>query len=285
MKSLPLIIILLTGCTPVKLLMKVDTSLEANAIVYKINYPDSLADKLSGNRLNISFGPYRVTDADVSWARTGSQAEDPDPFITFKNTRKSGNTTTTTKLGVGPTSIFGFSRPAAEGEPSINKSSQTITYKFKVGKDITWNALCSHRAEKRVTQYENTNSVEILSSNFICQYTAENKNTDNQVWTLSIDYGGPITMTQKGKPNTLIAHSTGGIYVTSGKQPSKFSSATAGYTWNQIKGGNNKNIAAISVREETPRVWLDKGNSDSINHILSMANTGLLIYSWEIQHK
>ncbi|MCK5387286.1 MAG: hypothetical protein KAJ39_08865 [Gammaproteobacteria bacterium] len=268
--------------------MKVDTALEANAVVYKLNYPDSLADKISGNRLNISFGPYRVTDADVSWTRTGSQAEDPDPFFTFKNTRKSGNTTTTTKLGVGPTSIFGFSRPAAEGEPSINKSSQTITYKFKVSKDITWNALCSHRAEKRVTQYENTNAVEILWSNFTCQYTAENKTTNNksnsEIWTLSVDYGGPITMTQNEKPNTLFALSTGGKYVMPKGQETKFTTGTAGYTWRQINNGTDKSVAAISVREETPRVWLHKGNSDTINHVLSMANTGLLIYSWEINH-
>jgi hypothetical protein len=268
--------------------MKVDTALEANAIVYELNYPDSLADKLSGNRLNISFGPYQVTDANASWARTSWQAEAPDPFFRFKSTRKSDNTTTTTKIGVGPTSIFGFSRPADEGEPSINKVSRSITYKFKVGQDTTWNALCSHRAEKRVTQNENTSSVEILSSNYTCHYTAEDKSTDNElnseVWTLAIDYDGTITMTQKGKPISLIAHSTGGIYVMPDEQPTKISTVFSGYTWSQIKDGNDKNIAAISVREETPRVWLDKGNSDSINHILSMANTGLLIYNWEIQH-
>ena len=268
--------------------MKVDTTLEANAVVYKLNYSDSLADKISGKRLNVSFGPYRVTDADLSWTRIGTHAEDPDPFFTFKDTRKSGNTTTTTKLGVGPTSIFGFSRPAAEGEPSINKVSQTITYKFKVGHDMTWNALCAHRAEKRVTQYENTNDVELLWSNFTCQYTAENKTTNNksnsEIWILSVDYGGPITMTKNGKPNTLFALSTGGKYVMPKGQATKFTTGTAGYTWHQIKNSTDKSVAAISVREETPRVWLHKGNADTLNHILSMANTGLLIYSWEIKH-
>ncbi len=287
-KCLLLIIIFLTGCTPVKLLMKVDTSLESNAVIYKLKYPDSLADKISGKRLNVSFGPYRVTDADLSWTRTGSQAEDPDPFFTFKNTRKSGNTTTTTKLGVGPTSILGFSRPPAEGEPTIDKSFRTVKYKFKVDQGITWNALCVHRAEKRVTQHENTNAVEILSSNFTCQYKADNKLTDNksnrEIWMLSVDYGGAITMTQKGKPNTLTAHSTGGKYFKPNGQATKISTRYAGYTWRQSKGGNDKNSAAISVREETPRVWLHKGNTDSLNHVLSMANTGLLIYHWEINH-
>lgn len=283
-----LIVIFLTGCTPVKLLMKVDASLESNAVVYKLKYPDSLADKISGKRLNVSFGPYRVTDADLSWTGMCWQAEDPDPFFTFKNTHKSGNTTTTIKLGVGPTSILGFSRPPAEGEPTIEKSFRTVKYKFKVDQGITWNALCVHRAEKRVTQQENTNDVEILSSNFTCQYQADNKLTENksnrEIWMLSVDYGGAITMTQKGKPNTLTAHSTGGKYVKPNGQATKMSTRYAGYTWRQSKGGNDKNVAAISVREETPRVWLHKGNTDSLNHVLSMANTGLLIYQWEIKH-
>jgi len=287
-KFLLLIIIFLIGCTPAKLLMNIDTSLEANAIVYKLNYPNSLADKLSGNRLNASFGPYRVSDADVSWTRTSSQTEDPDPFFNFKSTRKSGNTTTTTKIDVAPTSILGFSRPAAEGEPSIDKSFRTITYKFKVGQDIIWNAHCVHRAEKRVTQYKNSSSVEILSSNFTCQYKADNKSIDNksnsEIWMLSVNYGNAITMTQKGNTNTLIAHSTDGKYVKPNGQVIIFSRGTAGYTWRQIKDGNDKNIAAISVGEETPRVWLHKGNTDSLNHVLSMANTGLLIYRWEITH-
>lgn len=285
-KFLPLTFILLSGCTPTKLVMKVDTALEANSAVYKLNYPDSLSDKLSGKRLNISFGPYRVTNANVSLKKIGWQAEDPDSFFTFKNTRRSDNTTTTTKLEIGPTSILGFSRPAAEGEPSIKRSIQKITYKFKVGQEITWNALCAYKAEERVIQYENTNSVELLWSNFTCQYTAKNKiknnKSNNDIWILSVDHGGAITMTQKGKPNTLYALSTGGKYVTPKGQATKLTTRTAGFTWSQTNNGNTKNIAAISAKEETPRIWLLKGNTDSMNHILSMANTGLLIYSWEI---
>ena len=89
-------------------------------------------------------------------------------------------------------------------------------------------------------------------------------------------------MTQKGMPNSLIAHSTGGIYIMPDGKPAKFSTRIAGYTWSHIKNGKQRNIAAVSVREETPRVWLDKDNSQPVDHALSMANTGLLIYSWEI---
>jgi hypothetical protein len=283
-KTLPLIIILLTGCSTAKVLMQVDTALEANSIVYKLDYPDSVSDKVSGKRLNVSFGPYRVTNADVSWTRTDTKAEDPEPVFGSSSTHKSGDTTITKEIRGGPTSILGYTRPADEGEPSIKKTSRTISYKFKVGHDITWKAHCSHKAKKRVTEFETSNAIETLSSKFTCQYTMNaGDESNNDVWILSVDYDGTITMTQKGKPNTLVAHSTGGMLVKSDGLPTNISTVSAGYSWSQIIDGNEKNIAAISVREETPRVWLDKGNSDSLNHILSMASTGLLIYSWEIQ--
>lgn len=91
-------------------------------------------------------------------------------------------------------------------------------------------------------------------------------------------------MTQKGNTNTLTARLTGGRYVKPDGQETKMTTRNAGYTWRQTIGGIDKNIAAISVSEGTPRVWLHKGNTDYQNHILSMANTGLLIYHWEIQH-
>jgi hypothetical protein len=284
---LPAVIVLIAGCTPVKLVMKVDADLEDNAVVYELSYPDSLADKISGNRLNVSFGPYRVADANLSWTRTNTEAEDPAPLVNIKNTKKSGNTSTTTEISGGPTSVFGFTRPAGEDEPSINEESRSITYKFNVGQKVAWSAYCTHYAKKRVTPYENTNSIEILTSNFTCQYKdAGNRvgdKSNNEVWTLTVDDDGAITMTQQGQPNTLIAYSTGGIYVMPDGKPAKSTTGTAGYTWNQSIDGNEKNIAAISVGEETPRVWLGKGNSETINQILSMANTGLLMYSWGIQ--
>jgi len=277
-------VILLTGCTPVKVQMNVDTSLESNAVVYNLNYPNSLSDKISGKRLNVSFGPYRVTDVDLSLTRINSQAEDPDPILNYKNTRKSGNTTTTTKIGVGPSSFLGFSRPPEEGEPAINKSFRTVNYKFTAGQETTWNALCVHKSKERIIQHENSNTIEILSSNFTCQYEKDNNLTNHEIWILSIEYDGAITMTQKGQNNTLTAHSTGGNYVKPNGQETKLSILTAGYTWSQRVGGKDKNVAAISVREETPRVWLHKENTDYLNQVLSMANTGLLIYRWEIQH-
>jgi len=286
-KYFPLITLSLAGCTPVKLLMNVDTSLESYADVYRLSYPNSLADKISGKRLNVSFGPYRVTDIDLSWTRISSQAEDPDPFFTFKSEHESGNTTTTTKLGVGPSSLYGFSRPPAEGEPTIDKSFRTVNYKFSIGQEITWNVLCAHWSEERAIQYENTNTVEILSADFSCQYEENNnlteKESNREIWVLSVDYGGAITMTQKGQPNTLTAHSTGGSYVKPNGRETKVATRNVGYTWRQKIGENDKNIAAISVKEEIPRVWLHKGNTDNLNHVLSMANTGLLIYYWEIQ--
>jgi hypothetical protein len=148
---------------------------------------------------------------------------------------------------------------------------------------MTWKAACTHKAQKRVTQYENRTASELLASNYTCQYTPADKQ-NNEAWILAIEYAGPITMTQKGKANTFTAESTGGIYVKKDQQPTNLTSATAGYTWKQINKGENKKLAAISTREETPRVWLDKDNTEASNHILAMANAGILIYSWAIIH-
>lgn len=287
-KSLPALIVLLAGCTTTKVVMKVDPALEGNSTVYKLKYPNSLADKLTSKRLNVSFGPYRVIKAKVGWTGKNSKAEDPDPFFTSTKIEKSGNVTTTTKIGVGPTEIFGFSRPAAEGEPTLQTSSQKITYKFKVGKDVTWLARCAYRAEKRVTHYQNTTSSDVLASNFTCQYKKKDTKgdkSDSGIWVFSADYGEPITMTLPGTKNTLTANQTTGKLVKSNGKSTKHSTRAAGYTWTQSKDGTNKNVAAISIREEKPRVWLDKRNSDSLNHILAMANTGLWVYSMEIQHQ
>ena len=285
-------IVLLSGCTTVTVRMNVDESLASQAVVYNLKHPNSLSDKISGNRLNVSFGPYQVTEADLSWTRTSSEAEDPDPFFIFKETNKVGTsrgnvtttTTTTTSVGIGPTSILGFSRTPAEGEPTIDKSYRTVKYRFSAGQEHRWNALCVHRGEKRVVETQINRAVETLSSNFICQYKQDTKSEDHEIWVLSVDLGGVITMTQKGKANRLTAHTNDGVFVKPDGQVTSTSTRNAGYTWRQRVNGRDKNIAAISVKEETPRVWLHKENSDDLNRILAMANTALLIHHWEIHH-
>ena len=78
------------------------------------------------------------------------------------------------------------------------------------------------------------------------------------------------------------AHATAGMYVTSDGRPYKtFRPGDAWYTWTH----DDNNVAAISLKEKIPRVWLDRRNPDSMNHVLSMASTGLLIYHWKILPK
>ena len=285
---LPVIIVFLTSCTPVKIKMNVDKRLADNALFYELTYPNSLVDKISGNNLNVSFGPYRVTGANLGWTKSKYEAENPAALFDFNNTKKSGNTTETTNISFGPTSVLGFTRQPDKGDPTIKEDSKSITYKFEVGNKTTWNAFCHHRAKQRIIEYEKGPSFETISTNFTCRYQKAESNTgdnsNNKLWTLSIENNGAITMTQEGEPNTLTAHPNGGIYVLPEGKPSRLTTRTAGYTWSQNNAGNGKNIAAISIIEQTACVWLNKGNSETINHIISMANTGLLIYSWGIQH-
>ena len=70
-----------------------------------------------------------------------------------------------------------------------------------------------------------------------------------------------------------------GVYITSnGSSNSFLTPIDTGYTWRH--DGNT--IAAVSAREKIRRVWLDKRNADSMNHVLSMGSAGLLIYHWTI---
>jgi hypothetical protein len=248
-KTIPVIIILLAGCTTAKLLMKIDPSLETNARVYEVKSPSSWSDN---KKLNVSFGTYRVADANTGWRTT--------------------KTSSATEISLA-NQLLGMS----SSDATNIKTSQSLAYKFKIGDEITWDSQCVHLAEKREVKSKNVSSVEILSSQYTCQYTR----ADNESWTLSIEQGGlsqlDIRMTNKEK--LFRAHATAGMYVLSDGRSSKlFAPSDAGYTWTH----DNNNVAAISLKEKTPRVWLDKRNPDSMNHVLSMASTGLLIYHWKI---
>lgn len=282
-KGLLSITLLVAGCAPAKLVMKLDKTLEDNATVYELSYPHSLKDKISGKRLNVAFGPYRVSDADMSWTRTASEAEDPAPLVNIKHTEKSGNTSTTTEISAGPTSIFGLKRPVREGDTTIDEKSRSISYRFHAGQNNVWHASCTYYAKQRVTPAENSNSIDMLDSKFSCHYKPGG--TQNvPAWTLSLDHQGVITVTQTGSGNSFLAHATGGAYLLPDGKIAQTTTRTTGYTWFQLKDGREKSVAAISVIEEAPRVWLGKANSAATNQILALASTGLLIYSWEIRH-
>lgn len=250
---IPIVLMLLAGCTTLNLVMKVDPTLEANAVVYEMTSEGKLTDK----KLNVSFGAYRVADADSSWVSTSRSTEDE---ISLTN-------------GISITR-----NTVAENV----ESNQSISYKFNVGDEVTWDSQCSHHVKKRVTEsniIDNMSILESISSQYTCRYTRGGGET----WTLSVRQNDltNIDISMTDGERIFTAHATGGKYVRSDGQPyNGLTSRDAGYTWTE----DNKNIAAVSTWEKTPRVWLDKRNPDSMNHVLSMASTGVLMYDWVIAH-
>lgn len=119
-KSIPVIIILLAGCASGKLLMKIDPSLEANARIYEIKSPDSWSDR----RLNVSFGTYRVADADTGGTITKKSSVTEIHWLNM---------------------LLGMSSPDA----TKSKVSMPHTYKFKIGDEITWDSECVLFTEER----------------------------------------------------------------------------------------------------------------------------------------
>ncbi len=251
-KTIPVIIILLTGCTTLSLRMKVDPSLETNARVYEVKSPSSWS---VNKKLNVSFGTYRVADANTGWRTT--------------------KTSSATEISMVD-QLLGMS----SSDATNIKGSQTLAYKFKIGDEITWDCQCVHLAEKRVTKHKNVSSLEILSSRYTCHYTR----ADNEPWVLSVEQHdlAQIDIRMTNGEKLFRAHSTAGMYVTSDERPYKtFRPPDAGYTWTH----DDNNVAAISVGEKIPRVWLDKRNPDSMNRVLAMASAGVLIYHWKILPK
>lgn len=239
----------LAGCTTLSLQMKVDPSLETNAKVYEVTSPNVW---FSDKKLHVTFGDYRVADANTGWRTT--------------NTSSATETSLTNQL-------FGVS----SSDATNIKSSQTITYKFNIGDKIAWDSHCVHLADKRVTKHKNVSSLEILSSRYNCHYTA----ADHEPWDLSIEQNdqGQIDIRMTSGVRLFKAHSTARMYFTpEGRPYNTIRSPDAGYSWMDA----DNVVAAISVREKIPRIWLDKRNSDSMNLVLAMASTGLLIYHWKI---
>lgn len=272
-KSTPIVIImLLAGCKTATLLMKVDPTLEANASVYEVKTPNVWSDE---KKLNVSFGAYRVTDMDIGWTKK-------------RNASTSGNFWVDMLTYIPGVSAGGVNRSGDDDDETISdpgetisEISQSLSYRFRAGDEIAWFSECAHVAEKGVTKHKHSSSLRILSSNYICRYTR----ADNEQWLLSIEQNdlahADIRMTDGEK--SFSARSTAGTYVISdGSSPSKLlRPPDAGYTWIY----DNNNVAAISLKEKTTRVWLDKRNSDDMNNVLAMASTGLLIYNRKILPK
>ena len=82
--------LLLTSCSVARLEMRISSDLKKNSKLYSIIYPNKLIDKVSDNKYNATFGPYRVSDMKLSWTASNLRAENPDPFFTFTNVRRDG---------------------------------------------------------------------------------------------------------------------------------------------------------------------------------------------------
>lgn len=253
--------VLLTGCSAGQLQMNVDPSLQNNSEVYEVT---SSGSWWSDDRLNVSFGNYRVTDADISWE---TKSEGKGFFAQVLD-----------KWGLDA------------GYSDVITESKSQSYHFKIGRDIIWNSQCVHIVKKHKVENktvgsignssgveaditQNKSAMEILSSEYTCKYSREN----NEPWVLSVWQDGAgfpqaLNITFINNKKTFRAHSASGSFANS----SRFLTPNAGYYWTE--DNNSHSIAALSVKEKTNRVWLSKDNPDSLNNVLAMASVGLLIF-------
>lgn len=264
--GISLIPLMLAGCAYGKMVMKIDPSLESNALVYEVKNPKSSK--------NLSFGSYRVEGYHETWARSSIIPERDRDWLDI---------------------IFSVDMPVEKIEETV----WSYSYKFIVGDEIIWDAECEyrHRQHKRKEKWVSSvtelrrqhaqddwtdkpgNESEVLSAWFLhtCRYTC----ADNKPWIFSIDKSG-IKMTN----NEVLFQAQAGkaVYIApDGREYRTIGNQKKGYYWVQ----GDKRVAALSWGAELPTfwkeehepdaVWLDKRNSDAINDALAMASAGLLL--------
>ena len=263
---IPVVALILAGCAYGRMAMKIDPSLQFNALVYEV--------KIARPSKDFSFGPYRVEDYHETWQYGAAiPAKDRD-WIDI---------------------TFGVDMPVEK----IQEILWSYSYKFIAGDEISWNAECRyyHRQHKRkldevdsVTELSRRqvqddwadkpgNESEVLSTAFqhTCRYTRE----DHKPWLFSIDKSG-ITMTNDEVQ--FQARAGKAVYISpDGREHGTIGDHTGGYYWTQ----GDKRVAALSWGAELPAfwkeehepdaVWLDKRNPDAVNDALAMASAGLLL--------
>lgn len=235
----------LTACAG-ELKMEMDPALEANSNLYQTSSEGTFGDK----RLNVSFGPYRVSDADAGWVKT-SFSTDTEWLMKF----------------------FGLD---AKEEIKSNISS-SLSYKFWIG-DAPWLVECALLAHKREVFIGKMTSSRTFSSKYVCRHTREGEAL--RVFSVEIGESGTIIrMEADGKAYT--ASPVKGVWEMEGGKSYDSLSYDAGYVW--VPEGSQGQVGALSTMENKPRVWLSKGNTEDVNHALAMGSTALLIYSVQIK--
>jgi hypothetical protein len=245
---IPVIIVLLAGCAG-ELKMNMDPSLEANSDVLQTSSEGTFGDK----RLNVTFGPYSVTEADASWVKTRMSSEKDFSLIN---------------------EIFGIESP----EKTKSKTTATLTYRFATGSGAPWDVACALLAHRREVFIGKLTSSKTYSARYKCRYTREGD--EPRFFSVEIGESGTlIKMEADGKAYT--ASPVRGVFEMKGGKSYDSLSYEAGYVWTP-EGGESQ-TAALSTMENKPRVWLHKDNSEDMNHALAMGSAGLLIYSLQIK--
>jgi len=243
---------MLVGCAYGKIVMKIDPSLESNALVYEVKRTKLPTD--------LSFGPYRIEGYHETWARTSGPPPKRDrDWIDI---------------------VFAVEMPVEK----IEEVDWSYGYTFIVRDEIVWDAECQYRSYvhrqkekgvKSVTELERQqaqddwtdkpgNERRVKSAWF--QHTCRYTQADNKPWIFYIDMSG-IKMTN----NEVLFHAQPGkaVYIApDGSEHGTIGNRKRGYYWLQ----GDKIVAAVAHA-----VWLDKRNSDAAKDALAMATASLLL--------
>lgn len=241
-----LVLLVLNGCSTGVLTINIDPELLSNSDVFEINQ----SSILSKNGEAISFGPYKA--ANFGWIKTTKASRTE---MLWMNRILNIDIPDTTKI----------------------KLSVSHNYKFSTDNGDKWKAECVLLSNQREHSDNNLSILQTLSFYYSCEYT----HPDHDSWVFSIQQNGSSksTLEMGNSENLFTANADKGVYMKpDGSSSNMMAPADTGFTWVE----NNNVVAAFTVLGKTPKVWLDKNNSQELNNMLSMASASYLVYKWKI---
>ena len=271
-QAVPLIAacVLAAGCVGAHLVANVDPEAERRSTVYVIEQPGGFWLE---KRLNVSFGPYRVVDADLGRTRTerGKDTEKRRYFnwlsLLFKNE--------------------GLIVTESSREDT---KKQRLAYRFEIAGKAPWAATCTlrrlvrHREESHMLtgddgepwdDDDHRDSTDVLrSASLTCVYSRPGEGD----WVLSMETDAAGQARQARFTNRQDAYAARGVTSTlvvgdDGRKAHSWLAVPTGYEW--VRG--EEVLGTLVTYREGRRLLLDRDCPASTADVLAMGSSGLVL--------
>jgi hypothetical protein len=272
-QAVPLIAacVLAAGCVGAHLVANVDPEAERRSTVYEIEQPGGFWLE---KRLNVSFGPYRVADADLGRTRTerGRDTEKRRYFnwlsLLFKNE--------------------GLIVTESSREDT---KKQRLAYRFEIAGKAPWTATCTlrrlvrHREESHMftgddggpwDDDDHRDSTDVLTStSMTCVYSRPGEGD----WVLSmetdaVEQTGRALLTNQEEAYAARRVTSTLVVGDDGRKANSWLAVPTGYEWVRGEGI----LGTLVTYREGRRLLLDRDCPAATADVLAMGSSGLVLH-------